>query len=163
MQVLGIIPKKLKKRKETCEKMQPNNHQSIITKSPNQTVAIAKKQTIEQKPFTLEKTPSSTKNKSSNSGSKIPTANDKINSKRKNKIKSTSKPEKPERQNAMDCMMPPLRWNPHGYWWKKLFKKRRLKTNGHYGNISFPAVERLAKVYEEIDGENRDLFKIYSK
>eukprot|EP00794_Sanderia_malayensis_P003249 gene3249-3730_t len=147
MQVLGIIPKKLKKKRE-------------VDKCPLGNVAKEGKNNNEQhKDFDQQGTQETNSkpnhiHKNENQHSKHHHRHHK-NHDSVNK-KSASKAGK----RNLETIMPPLRWHSYNHLLKRVFNRR--KGNGHAtGNVSYSSVENLKMLIQKHEEESKDLFKSY--
>ncbi len=152
MQVLGMIPKKLKKKKD-CEKCPTTN----INKEckPKEIKQIKPNHNNNEKRQIFEnRSIQSARNEHNSSKNSHRPSN-----KSKNNVKLNVKADK-KLFDAM--MMPPLEWPPYNSMWRRLLDKRK-GANPVAGNIRNSSIERLKNLFHECDEESQELFESYSK
>ena len=150
MQVLGIIPKKVKKRKDANGKSHSGDGLDITNKDGRTVHKMAPKHHVESEYL-------------ANQNNKFQLNNRKAGKESKRTRSRLDLPRK-DRRTGVEGMMPPLRWNPHSYLWKKILKRRKaVKNNSHIGNVSSSEVERFRNLCRKCKTETKDLFKTYSE
>ncbi|XP_065052778.1 INO80 complex subunit D-like [Rhopilema esculentum] len=148
MQVLGIIPKKVKKRKDTNGKNNSSDCLDITNKNGKTVHKVVPKHHAESEYL-------------ANQNNKFQLNNRKTGKESKRARSKMDLPRK-DRHSGVEGMMPPLRWNPHSYLWKKILKRRKaVKNNSHIGNVSSSEVEQFRNLYRKCKTETMDLFKTY--
>ena len=144
MQVLGIIPKKFKKKTDSGDKSQTCQDINIknMKNSPQ-------KHHIDGKSCNSAKIHNHSKNHTHATNCK---------SSLKGEILSNRTSRNPGKK-----AMPPLRWATPSHIWKKLIKKQKAgKTDDESGTLGGPDVRKLSHLCKRKEVEMGDLFRIYS-
>ena len=146
MQVLGIIPKKLKKKKDSNGRIQANLSQED---NLNTVKSLAHKDYANGKSCTQPKNHGVSLNQTN-------TTNCKTNVK-------TDKSSQRESRNPVKKVMPPLKWASPSHLLKKLVKRQKTGKTEREEAISDPTVRHYSHLYRRNEVERKDLFRIYSK
>ncbi len=144
MQVLGMIPKKFKKKKEGDKCLVPGLSKESKARDLKHDVTFEADCKTEKKSNHITKNNHHHHKHSKHSHSTNKKAHSKVG------------------KQITETIMPPLRWNPYGHMWKKLLDRRKGKRS-KTGNICYSSVEAFKKDKAECEEQSKDLFKSYSK
>ena len=144
MQVLGIIPKKFKKRNDGSDRLLTNKEMNIKT-----TKNAPQKHHVDGKSWICSKNADVTKNHSRPMNCKSNMKFDLVSNR--------------ANRNHGKKAMPPLGWPTSSHIWKKLIKRQKAGVHEEWEANGDPDVRKLGHLYKRRELEFGDLFRIYSK
>ena len=143
-QVLGIIPKKVKKKSEHSEKLQANHEVNIkAEKSSPQKNHVDRKSSNPAKDHEQHKNYSHPTNCISSLGSE-------------------SLSSRANRKYSAKKVLPPLQWSPPNDVWKKMVKRQKADNSEQMEVTIEPDVLKFKHLCRRNDREAGDLFRTYS-